>query len=873
MLRSLLLLTITGLFQIAVTFGQITDDFSDGNFSANPAWTGDVAAFVVNAGELQLNASAPGTSTLLVQGNIPDSAIWDLRFRLNFDPSTQNLLRIYLLADQQDLSLANGYFLEIGETGSLDALRFFRQDAGIKTLLATGQAALVADNPNITLRIKRSVAGDWTVEAAPPAAALQLQFVVSDATYGGGADRFFGFQCVYTTTNIHNFFFDDISILPDLPDLTPPVLLNASAPNDQQVLLIFNEDLDPVTAASTANYQISGGVGEPESAVLQGDNKSVLLTLDPPLLTGNYTVQATGIKDVTGNSSATQTFDFEYIKIETAEEFDIIINEIMADPTPSVGLPEVEWVELFNRSDKIIDLSTLRISESGGSSLPLPVHLMHPGTHAVITTAANVAVLQPIAGDIVLPGPLSSSALNNENDIITLSNALGKIIDRVGYSSDWHTDAGKDDGGWSLERINPDLPCLNHINWRSCPALPGGTPGARNAAFENTTDTRAPQLLFAIPENSTEIILTFNEGLDETTVLTPSAFQLVPARIIQSVEPTEKRHELRMTLSEALQPMVVYTVLPQNSIRDCSGNAISTTDTVFTGLPQKPNVGDIVINEILFNPPTNGTRYVELLNRSNKIFKWSEFFIANFRDGADVEPVVTPQLLLPGKYHVFTEDRNFVINRFQNIRPIDVITQNLPSLSDDMDNFTLFWAKNGQTLTVDSLDYSDDWHNALFSTSDRDGVALERIREGGLTNDRANWTSASPVVTGAPGTPTLPNSQRLGPAGASADDLITLPADRLSPDDDAFEDFLEIQYNLPQEGYGATMSIFDASGIPIRRLVRQELIGTEGNLRWDGESDDGLRVRPGIYVLFLEIFSPSGEVKNFKRSVSVVRQF
>ena len=143
MQRILILLIFTLLCGVTTAQGQIVDDFSDGNFNLNPAWTGDVTEFMVNtASELQLSAAAAGNSLLAVQGNIPDSAVWNLRFKMIFSPSTQNLLRIYLLADQQDLSQANGYFLEIGETGSQDALRFFRQEAGVKTLIATGQAAL-----------------------------------------------------------------------------------------------------------------------------------------------------------------------------------------------------------------------------------------------------------------------------------------------------------------------------------------------------------------------------------------------------------------------------------------------------------------------------------------------------------------------------------------------------------------------------------------------------------------------------------------------------------------------------------------------------------------------------------------------------------
>ncbi len=862
------------MIPFAAASGQITDDFSDGNFTGNPAWTGDVAAFTVNtSGELQLNAPAAGASILAVQGNIPDSAVWNLRFRLNFSPSNQNLLRIYLLADQPDLSQANGYFLEIGETGSQDALRFFRQEAGVKTLIAIGQAALVATNPNIRLRIKRTVSGDWTAEAAPPTGALQPQFVVSDATFSGGIDRFFGFQCLYTTTNIANFFFDDVSILPDLPDVTPPVLIGASAVNELQVLAIFDEDLDPVSANTTTNYSLSGGVGEPQSAFLQSDNKSVLLTLNAPLTTGNYTFQSVGIKDVSGNTSLTQTFDFQHVRVETATEFDIIINEIMSDPSPSVGLPDMEWLELLNRSDKIIDLATLRISEGSGAALPLPAHLMYPGTSVVLTTAANVATLRPIAADTVLAGPLSSTALNNDGEVLTISHTNGQTIDRVAYSTDWHTEPDKEDGGWTLERINPDLPCIGAENWASCPRLPGGTPGAVNAAFAQTTDTQAPRLLYAFPESATVVVLVFSEGLDKSTALNPQAYRFIPGRNILSAQISADPTRVRLTLSEPLQAASIYALLLQSSVLDCSENAFNATDTTYTGLPEKPDYQDIVINEILFNPPTNGERYVELYNRSQKIFKWSEFFIASFRGGSDIEPFTTEQLLLPGVYQVFTANRKSVLNRFRNIKQDDVLRQTLPSLSDDADNLTLYWAQSGQTVIVDSLNYVDEWHNGLFSSSDRDGVALERIRSGAPTNDPANWTSASPLLTGAPGTPTLPNSQRLAPLDAVGDDLIILPVERLSPDDDGYEDFLEIQYKLPLEGYAATMTIFDSGGVPVKRLIRQELIGTEGALRWDGDFDDGTRARPGIYILFLEIYSPSGVVKNIKRSVSVVRRF
>ena len=53
---------------------QLTDDFSDGDFTSNPSWTGDAAHFKVNTTyELQLNSSGDNTSILATACTMADS--------------------------------------------------------------------------------------------------------------------------------------------------------------------------------------------------------------------------------------------------------------------------------------------------------------------------------------------------------------------------------------------------------------------------------------------------------------------------------------------------------------------------------------------------------------------------------------------------------------------------------------------------------------------------------------------------------------------------------------------------------------------------------------------------------------------------------
>ncbi len=859
------------------SFAQITDNFSDGNLSANPTWVGETTEFTVNtAGELQLNAPAGGTSTLAVAGNIPDSAIWSLNFRMAFAASPTNLLRIYLLADRADLTQANGYFIEIGENGTTDALRFFRQNGATRTPLASGPASFAGTDPvNIRLRMKRTRTGAWECSAAQGTDALSAQFTATDATLGGGPDRFFGFHCVYTDTRKTAYFFDNISILPDLPDTAPPVLVSAIANDAQQVTLTFDEALSVPSAGNAANFSLNPAVAVASAAPVAGNPRAVRLQLGAALTNGqNYTVTARQMADAFGNTAGVQTTSFGYFVAAAAAEFDILINEIMADPSPSVGLPDAaEWIELYNRSAKIIDLQTLRLSD-GGTPVVLPSFNLAPDSFVVLGTAASIAALGSLARRPLAVAGFPS--LNNDGDPLSLTDAAGNVIDAVFYQSSWHADAGKREGGWSLERINPGTPCLDRENWQSCPVRPGGTPGRVNASLRRDPDTQIPRLLSAFPLSATSIRLTFSEGMDQSAAANAAAFRLSPARVVSTAALSNgNRAIINLTLSEPLQPKTVYAInMTGGAIKDCSGNVVPATDTVRIGLPETPAPRDIVINEILFNPPTRGSRYVEFYNRSDKIFNWQQFSIGNFFDDIDIETITANQLFLPGQYAVFTASPDDIKSRHKNIKTNQIYQQTLPSLGDDEGNLTLFWVQGGVSVTLDSFDYTETYHNALLSGSDRDGVALERLRFDSPTNQADNWTSASSRVTGSPGTPTLPNSQIPPPnRGAGVDDLIALSNTRISPDGDGFEDFLEINYQLPAPGYSATFTIYDAGGVPIKRLARAELAGTTGNLRWDGDLDDGSRARPGIHILWMEIFTPSGDIQQAKKTFAVTQRW
>lgn len=867
-------LNYIGLFSLLFTAmpagAQIFDNFSDGDLSANPAWQGDAANFQVNAAkELQLNALGAGSSTLYVPTAISDSAVWELYFRLEFDPSNGNRLRIYLQSDSPDLLTGSGYYLLAGADGSTDALQFYRQDAGVPTLLATATVAGVASSPTVRLRMTRELGSLWKLYADYNGGQnIAPEFETTEATYGAG-NFYFGFHCLYTSTRKDKFFFDDINVQQLLPDTQAPNLVSASPISATEVDVFFNENLDETTATDPANYNIDNGIGQPAAAFLDGVNKTLVhLSLATPLMSlTTYTLTTSGLADMAGNISQAQTTNFSYVELAQPVEYDILINEIMADPSPQVALPNAEFIELYNRSNKVLDLAGYGFS-SGSTPQHFPSYQMLPGTYLIVCDDSKVDSFAAFGNVVALT---TFPALTNDGDDLTLTDANGNIIHQVSYQLFWYGDSQKQDGGWTLEQISPYAPCRGSSNWRASENLLGGTPGQPNSVLDPLPDETAPVLtsVFATPTSPNEVQLFFDERLDDASGLDPANYSISGGLSVVSVSfiPPFK-YSVTVQLSGPLQASVLYEVTVQN-VADCSGNALSGSATLSFALPATIEPNDLIINEILFNPSTGGVDFVEVYNRSTKVLNLGDLIIGNLRVGIDttLSNVEGDRLIFPDEYAVFTENPTDVQSRYTVQTPSALLKNDLPSFNDDAGNVTIFRAGQTEAVIVDAFDYNSDMHNPLLD--DQNGVSLERLHPDGTTQDAANWHSASQSAGWA--TPTYRNSQYFENQ-VVGDGIFTIAEPTFSPDGDGYKDFLVINYTVDKPGYLAKVRFFDSDGRLVKSLANNELLGTEGFLRWDGDTDDGEKARIGIYVVALELFNTDGSVRKFKKTCVVAGQ-
>ena len=151
-------------------YAQLQENFEDGNFNADPVWSGDENLFTVNNEILQLNASVAGTAYLSVPVNMADSTSWSFLVNLDFPPSgTGNFVKIYLSADNSDFNAPlNGYYLRVGESNADDAFELYRQD-GLDDVFIyrfNTEGEMGANSGNIArVNITRNDVGLWRFEA------------------------------------------------------------------------------------------------------------------------------------------------------------------------------------------------------------------------------------------------------------------------------------------------------------------------------------------------------------------------------------------------------------------------------------------------------------------------------------------------------------------------------------------------------------------------------------------------------------------------------------------------------------------------------------------------------------------------------------
>ena len=553
------------------------------------------------------------------------------------------------------------------------------------------------------------------------------------------------------------------------------------------------------------------------------------------------------------------------VTLWSQDRYAIIIDEILADPSPSVGLPPYEWVELKNRSDMPINLAGWTMGDRTGTSGPLPPYLLPPDSFVLVCSSGGFASLSAIGPTLSITG---FPSLDNDGDELFIANADGQTIHAVRYEVSWYQNHLKESGGWSLEMIDTQNPCGGLGNWTASLDPRGGTPGRKNSVDSFYPDQIGPVILNGYTANDSTLVLLADEPLDSGYASNPDHYHFTPDLPVYTAELIGPVFDRIQLITRPLDPHTIYT-LQALSITDCHGNQAGKPSHLRIGIPSTSEERDLVINEILFNPVSGGSDFVELYNRSQKIIDASRLYIANRNSSGAAGSFrlvsAGPRYLYPGDYLVMTEDRVRLSVDFRVQNPDAVVeVTSLPSYPDDRGT-VLLMDLSGKI--IDEVSYSEKWQFSLLSNTE--GISLERLDPAGASQDPGNWHSAA--STAGFGTPGYRNSQ----AGYSslADPGIQINPAVFSPDNDGRDDITQIHYQVKEPGWVANIIIFDSGGYLVRRLVGNQIMGLEGTWSWDGLGDSSNPLAPGVYVLYIELFNLRGQIQRIKKAVVLAKSF
>ncbi len=765
------------------SFGQFTDDFTDGDFTTNPVWSGDDVKFSITSGELNSQNSGALTYYLSTPSTLATEAEWEFFINLKFSTSGANFVDVYLMSDNAALTAAtNGYFVRVGTTP--DEISFYKVVAGVESKIIDGVDGSVNSSSNnpFNIRVSRDASDLWLLETDDGAiGTYTAEGSVTDSDVN--TSTHFGVKIKQSSaaSPINKHFFDNFSVSPIVPDLIPPVISIVTIISNTEIDLKFNEDVDQATVETITNYIIDNGIGQPVSATQDGvDNSLVHLIFTNSFSNTSYQITVQNVEDLNGNAIISTIENFDVVIPELAAVGDVMINELMVDPTPEVGLPNSEYVEIYNRSNKYIDLANYTLNDK---VITIDTEIIAPDQHIILCEIDNMILLQSF-GTVI--GLSSWNTLTNGGESVTLNdidNSL--IIDELSYDLSWYTDAEKEEGGWSLERINPDHQCSDENNWSSSDDALGGTPGIQNSVFDNTPDLEGPLLLSAVSLSTDSLKVSFDERLD-TVTFSSTVFTFDPVVGVDTIYVETDLKSAIVVFSELLQSSVDYTV-SVTGLSDCTGNIIENDQSATFLLTSIATRNDIIINEIMADPtPEVGlpnSEYVELYNRSTLYFD-----LVNFTLNDEII-ATTNYILAPGDYMLLMPEAQ--ISLFAGITNVVGISS-WDVLTNSGEKITL---KNNNGNLIDQLAFDLGWHTD--ANKDDGGWSLEQINPDHQCSDENNWSSSNDALGGTPGTensvfddtPDLTGPVLLSAISLSADSLKVTFDERLDTTNFAAEVF------------------------------------------------------------------------------------
>jgi hypothetical protein len=648
---------------------------------------------------------------------------------------------------------------------------------------------------------------------------------------------------------------DDFEFGEFVVDKTAPSVTSILGFDEREVEIRFDEGLDPVFSEFAFNYSLNGI--EP-SFVNRMSDSLVYLSFEEKLENGKgYELGISQIPDLEGNFLKDTLISFQFFDPTFIPSKTLVINEIMPAPKPDLDLPNVEYVEIFYTGDYPIRLEGLSYSNSR-STVFLQNEWIQPGEFFLLAPESQALLLKEY-GKVI--GIKSWPSLLNSGDQLSLKDDEENMIDKIAYSTASWGGSEYANGGYSLEVANPLFYCDQSELLRPSIDPLRGTPGRQNSVFDLTPDETAPVLNSYEFTSSKTLLLSFSKpilaGFDN------SSFVVEPSAEVDSVVQAGSK-QILMFFSEDITANIIYK-LNINGLMDCSGNEYIQAEPLQLVLPVGAKIGDVLINELLFNPKTGSPKFVELINVTDNFLEVKHWKLANLDETGEVDqvkPISEISLIIPpkGVLAISPNPDQLKIDFPKSTFGFFVKISTLPSYPIAGGTVVLV---DSAGMVAEEFTYAEELHHPLLR--DSKGVSLERLSTKSPASLSANWHSASAIEEYA--TPGRKNSQVI--SGEFEGEMIQIDPEVFDPEGSNGNTFTSIRYKLDQSGWVGSFRVYSTTGQLIQVLAQNELLGASGLFTWTGTDIQGKIVRPGYYILLVELYDLSAGAKTVRKTIVI----
>ncbi|UJP65555.1 lamin tail domain-containing protein [Mongoliitalea daihaiensis] len=644
-------------------------------------------------------------------------------------------------------------------------------------------------------------------------------------------------------------------------DRTPPEITSVLALSINRLLVIFSEPIDRAFAMGLEQFQVDRRFPT-RIEFTTNPNELILDFASPFQVDATYSLLYSGIVDLFGNFQEEGSFDFVFREQKTLAFKDIIINELMPAPRSGNTLPNVEYVELYNRTDEVLALEGLQWANSRRVT-QIPAFVLPPKSYVLLTPRNQVH--QFTAFGSVL-GLTNWPALLNSADQVRLMDGNGRVLDSLSYTTANFGGSAFASGGYSLEIANPDILCDLPSNLRASTSPKRGTPGKTNAIFDLNPDRTLFVLERAIVLDSQRVSLTFSKILGDTGRMN---IHITPSISIDHVSFGNSRTILEIQLDRPLEQGKPYQI-EVDRLWDCTGRPLEETKNRAVIIwPFEALENEVVLNELLANPRTGTPRFVEIYNSSDKYLNLQDWKLANLNSAGEVanRRILFPEpfVIEPYEFLVFTTDAILLKQEYPKGKETRFVqVSSLPSYPISGGTVVLL---NADETIAEFFTYHDRMHHRLLR--DSRGVSLERLSAEVSSQDPANWTSAASSVGFA--SPGFKNSQSFLFESSELD--IRIFPEIFVPEAPGEQGFTTITYQMEQAGMVGSIHIYGVDGRRVKEICQNAIWGLQGFYVWEGVDDFGRKVRPGYYIVFVEVFDLVGNLRQYKKTLAVGTRF